>query len=169
MPKNQSTAAKRARAATRAGAKYTVALRDQASCSACNASMFTSSPQPHYDHVHSVESLPRARHTDIHEIVSGYAVGMGGPLPQTWVFFKDIEPAIVFGRAARMSDEVSTYGVYEAAREVRYTEHLRRDTRTLLVNFDADIRDHETERPHLERWVQGCSPRYASFAPPRSR
>ena len=29
----------------------------------------------------------------------GYAVGMGGRLPQIWVFFGDLEPAVVFGQA----------------------------------------------------------------------
>lgn len=42
--------------------------------------------------------------TDNHTVGHGYAVGFAGNggLPQTWIFCADLEPAVVFGRAATM-------------------------------------------------------------------
>lgn len=68
---------------------------------------------------------------------------------------------MVFGRAGRMSGfDISQYGVYEAARQVRFQG---RDVHILLVDFEADARDHRTERPILERWLSGCDPTSAHF------
>ncbi|WP_030457155.1 hypothetical protein [Herbidospora cretacea] len=55
-------------------------------------------------------------------------------MPQAWVFFTDLEPAVMFGLAGRMSSfDISGYGVYEAARQVRFDKRLDRDVHTLLV------------------------------------
>jgi hypothetical protein len=125
---------------------------------------------PNYDHVHGTGQLPRARRTDSHIIVRGYATGMAGNLPQVWVFFEHLEPAVVFGRAGRMSiSDISSYGVYEAARESRYDRNLNRDVRTLHINFAADFRNHDEEGPILERWLRGCDPRSAYFERPADR
>ncbi|MGH3771889.1 MAG: hypothetical protein ACRDRW_10905 [Pseudonocardiaceae bacterium] len=83
--------------------------------------------QPIYDHIHEVTVLPCARHAEDWVVVSGYGVGIrGSGLRQTWMFFEYLEPALVFGRAGRMSSDVSSYGVYAAAREVRFNDMLGR-------------------------------------------
>lgn len=137
--------------------------RTSPDCPDCGTS---TASQPHYDHVHWVTELPRARHSDSHVVVHGYAVGFGGSggLPWTMVFFADLEPAIVFGRAARMSAyDISTYDVSEAAREQRYDEFLHRDVVTLYLKAGSELRDHPNERPILERWVRGCHPNSAYY------
>ncbi|WP_405149104.1 hypothetical protein OG589_13450 [Sphaerisporangium sp. NBC_01403] len=97
----------------------------------------------------------------------GYVVGMDGQLPQMWVFFEHIEPALVFGRAGRMSGyDISGYGVYEAAREVRYDERSQREVHTLYVAGESlDRRDGEAKV--FNRWVRGCDPESSQFEPPR--
>lgn len=140
-------------------------------CPDCQRSVYTRTRQPHYDHVHTVEVLPRPRRRDDHIIVHGYAVGFAGfsGLPQTWVFFEDLEPAIVFGRAARMSGyDVNHYGVTEAAREARWKQH-RGDVVTLYLKAGSHLRDHPNEKPILERWVRGCNPKSAYFEAGRTR
>ncbi|KOU08306.1 hypothetical protein ADK86_04145 [Streptomyces sp. NRRL F-5755] len=102
----------------------------------------------------------------------GYAVGFAGNsgLPQTWIFFADLEPAVVFGRAARMSAfDVNHYGVSEAAGETRYTERLGRDVVTLHLKQDSHLRDHDNEMPILKRWVRGCRPDSAYYEGPCHR
>ncbi|GAA4924428.1 hypothetical protein GCM10023334_029120 [Nonomuraea thailandensis] len=110
--------------------------------------------------------LPRARHTDSHRVRRGYAVGMAGTLPQMWLFFDHIEPALVCGRAARMSCfDIMGYGVYEGAQEVRFDERLRRDVRTLYV-LDGDSLDrHTDEAAAFTRWIAGCDPKSSHFKP----
>ncbi|MEU5138140.1 hypothetical protein [Streptomyces californicus] len=127
----------------------------------------------HYDHVHSVDRLPSPRHTDEHVVRRGYAVDFaghrgGGGLSRSWVFFTDREPAVVFGRAARMSGfDVSHYAVLEAARENRWNERANTDVVTLYLMSGSNLRDHTTELTILRRWVQGCRPGAASYDPPR--
>jgi hypothetical protein len=125
-------------------------------------------PHPNYDHVHRTRGqLPAARHSDSHTVARGYAVGMGGRVPQIWVFFDHLEPAVAFGRAGRMSGtDITSYGVYAAARELRYDDGLSRDIATLHIDLAADHRDHQAERPVLERWLTGISPGSAYFRQP---
>jgi hypothetical protein len=127
-------------------------------------------PHPNYDHIHAVEALPRRHRSDSHIVTHGYATGMSGRVPQTWVFFDHLEPAAVFGRAGRMgSPDITGYGVYEAAAEVRYHPGLDRDIHTLHVNLHREIRDHGSERRLFERWIRGTSPASAHFQPPGAR
>lgn len=124
-------------------------------------------PTPNYDHIHGATTLPRRTHTNDHVVTPGYAVGMSGVggqgLPQTWVFFEDVEPALVFGRAGRMSGgDISGYGVYEAAAEVRFNG--RRDVTTLHVKSDQPSLDRgEGEAEVFARWVAGCDPTSSYF------
>lgn len=68
-----------------------------------------------------VDELPEALGSDYRIIHRGFAVGFG-----KWYFFEALEPALTFGRAARMSPDCRGYGVYEAAEEVMCcTEHNR--------------------------------------------
>lgn len=109
-------------------------------------------PHPNYDH--------------IHQVTHGYAVGMGGRLPQIWVFFGHLEPAVAFGHAGRQSGtDITSYGVYEAAHELLYGDDLGRDVSMLHIDLDADLRDHRSERPILERWLAGTHPGSAYFQP----
>ncbi|MEZ7005477.1 hypothetical protein [Streptomyces sp. AD55] len=51
---------------------------------------------------------------------------------RTWVFFEHLEPALVFGRAGRMSSYgITSYGVGQAAREVRFDHDTGRRVTTL--------------------------------------
>ncbi len=59
--------------------------------------------------------LPDAVEQEDHIVRRGYAVGVG-----SWFFFTAIEPAVAFGRAARMSYECRAYAVHDAAYETRY-------------------------------------------------
>ncbi|MET8145662.1 hypothetical protein ABZU32_35625 [Sphaerisporangium sp. NPDC005288] len=142
-------------------------------CSKCGAP-WTSGKVPNYDHIHRAETMPRARRTESHIVLHGYAVGlagMGGGIGQTWVFFEHLEPALVFGRAGRMSShDISSYGVYEAARETRYDEHRRGDVTTLHVNVAADSLDRrQGEKKVFARWLQGVESESAHFEPPHRR
>lgn len=100
-------------------------MNQRTACADC--SWHRSGPaQPHYDHVHRAPQLPRERRTESHILARGHAVGMAGPRrPQSWTFFHDLEPALAFGRAGWMSADVSSYGVYAAAREIRYDTRAR--------------------------------------------
>jgi hypothetical protein len=110
--------------------------------------------------------LPRRLTREDHVIRRGYAVGFG-----EWFFFDAIEPAITFGRAARMSIDCHGYGVYEAAHETRHC--LRHgDERVLLVDFSSSLDRRDGEVEVLARFVEGVK-RYPGSAywgpPPRAR
>lgn len=95
------------------------------------------------------EVLPRKLLRDDHVIRRGYGVGFG-----QWFFFDAIEPAIAFGRAARMSLDCHAYGVYEAAHEMLLCRIHRQDERVLLLTGDnLDRKDGEVEL--LKRFAQG--------------
>jgi hypothetical protein len=131
-----------------------------------------------------VDSLPQEEFIESPLIHHGYAVGLAGTgpfrqaagLPQTWVFFRDFEPAIVFARAGRMSCyDITSYGVYEAAHERRFDQRMSSDVITLYVRFAGDVhmRDEkgwlptgEPEQQVLQRWVRGCDPASSYFEGP---
>jgi hypothetical protein len=142
-----------------------------ADCPECGG-VFMDGPHPNYDHLHgtTAERLPRARRTDSRVVTRGYAVGMSGFLPQFWVFFDRIEPAYAFGRAGRMAPtgDITSYGVYEAAHEVRWDEGQVRDVRTLHVATDTSLREHADDKDLLTRWLRGTAPQSAYYQPPGS-
>jgi hypothetical protein len=91
---------------------------------------------------------------------------MSGRLPQAWVFFGHLEPAVAFGRAGRQSGtDITSYGVYEAAHELLYDDSLGRDVAILHIDLAADLRDHQAERPVLESWLRGTRPGSAYYQP----
>jgi hypothetical protein len=98
-----------------------------------------------------VSLLPRQLHREDHSVSRGYAVGFG-----QWFFFPALEPAVAFGRAARMSDDCRGYGVYEAARELMFCDRHDADELVLLVDLHAEVDrgDHELELRMLKRFVQ---------------
>ncbi|MBB4702281.1 hypothetical protein [Sphaerisporangium siamense] len=127
---------------------------------------------PKYDHINLAQAgtLPLARDTRAHVVERGYVVGMrGGGLRQTWVFFKDLEPALIFGRTGRMSaGDITGYGVYEAARETRYDKILGKEMTTLHMAGESLDR-RKNEREAYIRWLQGVDLESAQFAPQSRR
>lgn len=143
-----------------------VASSSAAPCSECEQHTGDGGPYPNYDHVHHVNPLPRARQAEHHIVVHGYAAEISGRLPHSWVFFGAIEPALVFGRAARMSYDVSSYGVFEAAREVRWDDSRGRDIATLYINSSGEGLDRaDDETKAFRRWMRGCDPESSHFKP----
>lgn len=107
---------------------------------------------------HHHELPPRAN-SDHHVVRHGYTVDVGG----SWYFFGDLEPAIVFGRAGRMSLDCRSYGVFRAAHETLYCpQHgdervltfvglqLDRggDEANLIARFAAGVGEH----PESSHW-----------------
>jgi hypothetical protein len=121
-----------------------------------------------YDHVHRVETLPSPRRSDDCVKTRGYAVQFSGParhgVPSCWVFFTDREPALVFGRAGRMTDHINGYGVHEAVHEFRYDDRRRDHIATLYVTTDR-IDGQPDERDDLRRWVEGAIAGFTRFHP----
>lgn len=143
-------------------------------CPECHTDMFTQEPHRNYDHIHRVSAaqLPRACRSDGRVTTRGYAVGMGGRLPQIWVFFSDLEPAYAFGRAGRMAStgDVTGFGVFEAVNEVRWTEDddgFGRDIRTLHLALDNSLNEHVNDQELLGQWIRGTVSRSAYFLPPK--
>lgn len=101
-----------------------------------------------------VDTLPDALHHDDHVVARGYAVGFGH-----WFFFPAIEPALAFGRAARMSAECSAYGVYEAARELQFCDEHQQDEYLLLIKNGDSLDRKPGEFDLLKRFVQGVKER----------
>ncbi|MBE1580445.1 hypothetical protein ACFORH_43225 [Amycolatopsis roodepoortensis] len=102
------------------------------------------------------DTLPRQVYRDDHIITRGYAVGFG-----QWFFFTDLAPAIAFGRSARMSLDCHGYGVYAAARELKYCDLHRKDEMVLLVSTAAagglvDRHDEDLQLKMLKKFVQGA-------------
>ncbi len=92
------------------------------------------------------DPLPEELHREDHFIRCGYAVGFG-----QWFFFDAREPALVFGRAARMSLGCRAYGVYEAAHETRHCQTHEEDERVLLVNLNVSLSRADDEVVDLKR------------------
>lgn len=147
--------------------------RMAADCPECGG-LFMNTPHSNYDHVHGTAAarLPGARHTSGPVVTRGWATGMSGRLRQMWVFFSDPEPAYAFGRAGRMASagDVTSFGVYEAAREVRCDEASGREVCILHVARDAGLREeHDDDGGMLHRWVNGCDPQSSYFQSARAQ
>ncbi|MGB3443210.1 MAG: hypothetical protein WBA97_31095 [Actinophytocola sp.] len=100
-----------------------------------------------------------------HRIDHGYAVHLGGRINPCWVFFADLEPALAFGRAGRMSSvDIRSYGVMAAARELRYDDSRGGDVHTLYVTGNNLDRGPD-ERQALQRWLAGVNPDSSHFRP----
>lgn len=112
-----------------------------------------------------VTKLPAEVHEDDRRIRHGWAVGFG-----QWFFFEDLEPAIAFGRAARMSLDCAGYGVYRAAHEIQFCERHNLDEVALLVNIKAGSLDRrDGEGALLARFVQGVQPGRSYWQEPDGR
>ena len=145
---------------------YMVARRQIRRCDACRD--YADRGLPNYHHVHQVDELPTAQRADDQIIVHGYVVELSGRIDRCVVFFQDLEPALAFGRAGRMSSgDITSYGVYAAARELRYEEH-RGDITTLHVT-GTNLDRKPGEAAALQRWVAGVDPKSSHFQPPGHR
>lgn len=78
--------------------------------------------------------LPPRGSSDRHVVRHGYAVDAGG----SWYFFTDLEPAIVFGRAARMSLDCRSYGVFRAAHETNHCAQHGDERALIFVGLQVD-------------------------------
>lgn len=107
-----------------------------------------------YDEVIEVERLKRQSNRPGISRSNGYAVA----LEDEWFWFPAIEPAYAFGRAGRMSAQVGSWGLFEAATEARWSDGLRRDVLTLYVRCSGAPRDVETDRRLLTAFVDGVDP-----------
>jgi hypothetical protein len=90
----------------------------------------------------------RALHRDDHIVARGYAVGFG-----QWFFFPPSSPR---WRSAepRMSADCSAYGVYEAARELRFCERHQGDELVLLIKNGDTLDRKAGEVDLLKRFMQ---------------
>lgn len=78
--------------------------------------------------------LPPQANSDHRVVRHGYAVDAGG----IWHFFSNIEPAIVFGRAARMSLDCRSYGVFRAAHETYHCPQHGDERALTFVGLQLD-------------------------------
>lgn len=133
-------------------------------CNACDPRPLGPYHQP-YDHVHWEQVLPRHLTTDDCVRRCGYAVGFAGSIQQTWVFFADLEPALVFGRAGRMSSvDIRSYGVYHAVHEVKFDEQSNRDVHTLYLQHGSLERQPDKQEV-FQRWLAGTIPPRRTSSP----
>ena len=102
-------------------------------------------------------------------VTKGFATEILGSYGAVWAFFGDLEPALAFGRAARMSWDSSAFGVHDAFHDKQFDANLGRDITTLLVDRDPAHRTRPDEREVLLRWVDGCWSKSSYFCPPERR
>lgn len=109
-----------------------------------------------YDRIVDVERLKRQSNRLNLTRLNGYAVELEGQ----WFWFPAIEPAYAFGRAGRMSAQVGSWGVVEAATETRYDASLDRDVFTLYIRTGGHIaRAADNDRELLGRFAAGVDSR----------
>lgn len=108
-----------------------------------------------YDRVIFVKQLHRPMSTPRLERADGWAVR----LEEQWFWFSTLEPASVFGRAARNSIQVRNWDLVRAATEARFDSELDRDIFTLYVldsagaarkaSKDRELMRREREEPSV--------------------
>jgi|GEM_PF-2545558 len=105
-----------------------------------------------YDHIINVDRLKRQLDTPGLERINGYAV----LLENEWFWFPAVEPAYAFGRAGRMSVQVGSWRIVEAATEVRFDYSLGRDVHSLyLLEGGAVSRDADNDRDLIRGFAAG--------------
>ena len=108
-----------------------------------------------YDEVVIVARLDRPKSTPTVERANGFGVR----LKEQWFWFSTLEPASVFGRAARKSIQVRSWDLVRAATEARFDAELDRDIFTLYVldsagaarnaSKDRELMRREREEPSV--------------------
>lgn len=132
----------------------------------------TDKQKRNYAAVHQVEELPHIRTGDHAVAPEGYAVGIWGSIDPLWIFFRDLEPAMAFGRAARMSGyDIRGFGVHKAIRVVENDPKTLRDKPPVLyvTGPPLQIELRQDEPAILQRWLDGTSPESSHFSPQPSR
>ncbi|MFD7161115.1 hypothetical protein ACFV9C_41480 [Kribbella sp. NPDC059898] len=126
-----------------------------------------SAVETNYPDVRHVEVLPKLRASDSKVVTPGFAVEIHGPrVPAMRVFFQDLEPALAFGRAARMAcGDVNGYGVLKALRVTEWNETTRSDATTLYTT-GGNLDRRPDEHAALRRWLDGVSVESSHFRPP---
>lgn len=105
-----------------------------------------------------VDELPRAGHNDYWSLEHGYVVdlGRGGVF-----FFRALTPALVFGRAGRMSPNITGYGVMQGAEE---TLHCRQHgDETVLLHVWPGLDRQPGERAVFEEFAAKVRPESAHW------
>lgn len=95
--------------------------------------------------------LPRQVSGEGRMVRHGYAVDAGG----SWYFFSDLEPAIAFGRAARMSLDCRSYGIFRAAHETQYCVQHGDERVLVFVGLPLDRRADEPDT--IARFAAGVA------------
>jgi hypothetical protein len=120
-------------------------------------------PSARYFAVTAASELPDELRSDDRVVDRGYAVHCGN-----WIFFRAIEPATAFARAARMSTDCSSDGVYEAATDLVHCDRHGDETALLVGRASASAPAEELAR--LTRFVRGVeeNPMSARWREPTS-
>jgi len=118
-----------------------------------------------YGDVQDAGRLPRRVRSDRRVVEHGYAAEIGGMGTSTWFFFGHLEPALVFGRAARQSGRITSYGVHPAAEEWRWDSPAGPERKILHVVRSERLDRRGDEREHITRWADRCDPCSAHWPP----
>lgn len=118
-------------------------------------------------HVHRVPTLPPEGRGGHQSVTHGWATALvrGPDGGADWTFFADLEPAVAFGRAARMSADVTDWRLHQAARFNRAVDG-RGENALFVADAWAGVQDSDRQAAVLHRWLSGCNPHNPAFVPP---
>ena len=116
-----------------------------------------------------VDVLPTDVYSDDLDLVisHGYVASVthdGAAGGNLLTFFVDLEPALVFGRAARQSQQSSGYGVYRGALERRFVPGIGYVVTTYITGPSLDRVDGE--QVAFARWAAGTRLKSAAWHVP---
>lgn len=115
-----------------------------------------------YDEIIEVEKLRRPMSAPQLERANGFAVR----LEDQWFWFSGLEPAYTFGRAGRMSIQVRSWDLVEAATEARFDRNLGRDVLSLYIVISSGVeRNPQTDYDLIRRFAKGVSPESSHWNP----
>ena len=101
------------------------------------------------------EHLPRRTTRDDLIRTPGYVVLAGDPSRPSVHFFEALEPAFIYGRAARMSYQCSGYSIHQATHELVFNRATHRDQERIYYNNQRDFAeaDAATEAKLVRRFA----------------
>lgn len=120
--------------------------------------------------VHRVPTLPPQGRAGSQAVTHGWVTALrrGSTGVVDWTFFEHLEAAVAFGRAARMSSDVTDWQVHEAATFTRVVDgHANEGLFVAAVWKGLEDADHQAAVLH--RWVAGCSPHTTAWVPPEPK
>ena len=122
---------------------------------------------PGFDHIHEMgDKRPEPGQKDGRVVIKGFVTHIFGAYGSVCTFFSHLEPALAFGRAARMSKETEGFGVHDAYLETELDPRLQREVRSLTSDRDPIHVSRDDEHEILLRWVDGCQPDSHHYVPP---